>query len=98
MEEGKEPWWTLSSACPVISACLDHPSWQLSLLGSFPLPHPPEEKCQWIRSSGISCPRSHVTALPMCLAPAAPCCGHRVTQLGGQEAQPGLQPAPDLDP
>lgn len=97
MEEGKEPWWTLSSACSAIPACLDHPS-RLSLLGSLLLPHPPVEECQWIQSSGISCPCLHVTALPICLASAALCCSHEVTQLGGQEAQPWLQLAPDLDP
>lgn len=73
MEEGKEPWWTLSTVCPATSACLDHPSWELSLLGSLLLPHPPVESCQWIHSSGISCPCSHVTALPICLASAALC-------------------------
>lgn len=98
MEEGKETCLTLSTACPAIPACLDHPSWEPPLLGSLLLPHSPAEKRQWIQNSGISCQCSHVTALPICLASAALCCGHEVTQPGGQEAQPWLQPAPDLDP
>lgn len=94
----EDTWWTLSTAWPAIPACLDHPSWEQSLLGSLLLPHPPVEKCQWIQSSGISYPCSHMTALPICLASAALCCGHEVTQPGGHRAQPWLQPAPDLDP
>lgn len=83
MEEGKELWWTLSSARPAIPACLDHLSWELPLLGSLLLPHPPVEKCQWIQSSGISCPCDCSAHLPGICSPVLQPRGHSAGRAGG---------------